>query len=155
MGGKTSLGSNAVIYVDLKGIKKTGKNLVHVPLTVPVANLEAYFGYVNTNYVVQDGTTNYSKPIGTGPYKLQSFTPGQRSVLVRNPDYWRDPYPYVDQLEIISIDDADARLNALTAGQIDIALNLPYAVAKANLNSDQYKVVVSSGGVAYIFYMRG
>lgn len=154
MGGKTSLGSNAVVYVDLKGIKKTGKNLVHVPLTVPVANLEAYFGYVNTNYVVQDGTTNYSKPVGTGPYKLQSFTPGQRSVLVRNPDYWRDPYPYVDQLEIISIDDADARLNALSAGQIDIALNLPYAVAKANLNSDQYKVVVSSGGVAYIFYMR-
>ena len=154
MGSKESLGSNATQFVDLKGVKKAGKNLVHVPLTTPVANLEAYFGYFNTNFVVQDGTKDFGKPVGTGPYKLKSFQPGQRSVLVRNDNYWRDPYPYVDQLEIISIDDADARLNALNGGQIDIALNLPYPVAKANLNSDQYKVVVSTGGVGYIFYMR-
>ena len=36
---------------------------------------------------------NAAKPVGTGPFVYQSFTPGSRSVFTRNPDYWRTGLP--------------------------------------------------------------
>jgi len=40
------------------------------------------------------------RPIGTGPFKYQSFSPGQQSVFLRNENYWRTGEPYVDRLVI-------------------------------------------------------
>lgn len=150
----TSLGASAVQQVDLHGLKQVGKNLVHVPLKVPIADLQGYFIYVNTTYVVKNGTKDFSKPIGTGPYKLESFVPGQRSVLSANRSYWDSPKPYPDQLEVLSIDDPTARLNSLQGGQIDLCLNLPFADAQANLSGSAFKVVVGQPGVSYVIYMR-
>lgn len=150
----TSLGQNAVANVRLHDLKKVGKNIVRVPLSIPIADLQGYFIYVNTTYIVQDGTKSYSKPVGTGPFKLQSFVPGQRSALTANREYWDSPKPYPDQLEVLSIDDPTARLNALQGGQIDLCLNLPFAEAQANLNSSAFKVVVGQPGVSYVIYMR-
>ena len=66
-------------------------------------------------------------PIGTGPYSLQSFTPGQQSVHVRNPNYWRTGQPYFDEVVIIDFPDDTARVNALLGGQLDAATNVPAA----------------------------
>jgi peptide/nickel transport system substrate-binding protein len=63
--------------------------------------------------------------IGTGPYKVQSFTPGQRSVHVRNPNYWRSGQPYFDQVVIIDFPEESARVNALLGGQIDAMTDVP------------------------------
>lgn len=150
----TSLGGNSVAAIRLNELKQVGKNIVRVPLSTPIADLPGNFMYGNACYVVQDGTKNYSEPIGTGPYKLESFVPGQRSVLSANRDYWDSPKPYPDQLEILSIDDPTARLNALQGGQIDLCLNLPFAEAKANLSNSAFKVVVGQPGVSYVIYMR-
>lgn len=154
MASKSSLGGYAVASVRLAELKKTGKNTLQVPLTVPIADLAGYFFYLNTGHIVQDGTTNYSKPIGTGPYKLEQFYPGQRSVLSANRDYWDSPKPYPDQLEIISINDPTARLNALEGGAIDICSQVPYVIGKANLTNAAYKVIVGHPGLGYMFYMR-
>ena len=43
------------------------------------------------------------KPVGTGPFKVESFTPGQQSVFVRNPNYWRSGLPYLDKVIITDI----------------------------------------------------
>lgn len=151
----TSLSNAAVANVKLRDLKKVGKNIVQVPLSLPIADLRGYFIYNNSAFIIQDGTKNFSKPVGTGPYKLESFVPGQRSVLSANREYWDSPKPYPDQLEIISIDDPAARLNALQGGQIDLCLNLPFADAKANLGGGGgYKVIVGEPGVSYTIYMR-
>src|SRR5579862_7964381 len=62
-------------------------------------------------------------PIGTGPFKYQSFTPGQQSVFTRNDDYWGADIgflgstgPYVDSLVITDISDDAARVNAVVSG---------------------------------------
>src|SRR5207248_8019566 len=69
-----------------------------------------------------------AKPnIGTGPYKLQSFTPGQQSVHVRNPNYWRSGQPYFDKVIIIDFTDDTARVNALLGGQVDAITDVPPA----------------------------
>lgn len=154
MAEPTSFGSYAVAGVNLRDLKKSGKNSVTVPLKIPIADLQGFFCYNIATYIVQDGAKDFTKPVGTGPFKLQSFQPGQRAVLVKNTDYWDNPKPYVDELHIISIDDPTARLNALTSGQVDLALGLAFAEAKANLTSDNLKIVVGQPGVSYMLYMR-
>lgn len=154
MAAPTSFGSYAVEGVNLRDLKKSGKLGVTVPLKLPIADLQSLFIYNIVTYIVQDGATDFTRPVGTGPFKLLSFEPGQRAVLGKNPDYWDSPKPFVDELQIISIDDPSARLNALTGGQVDLALGLGYTEAKANLNSDKLRIVVGQPGVSYMFYMR-
>jgi peptide/nickel transport system substrate-binding protein len=67
--------------------------------------------------------------IGTGPFKIQSFTPGQQSVHVRNPNYWRTGQPYFDEVVIIDFPDDTARVNALLSGQVDAITSVPPAQA--------------------------
>ncbi|MCX7522486.1 ABC transporter substrate-binding protein [Microbacterium sp. STN6] len=64
-------------------------------------------------------TTN-TKPVGTGPYMLKSYTP-QSYVLEKNPYYWGtgDTAPKVDQVRYISLANADAATSALESGQVD------------------------------------
>ena len=146
--------SAAVESIRLDELQKTGKYTLRVPLSAPVADLPGFFFFAPTTFIVQDGTTDYSKPIGTGPYTLESFSPGQRSTFSANRDYWDSPRPYPDELEIIGITDPTARLNALIGGEIDICGQLPFAMAKANLDSSKYKVIVGSPGQQYVIYMR-
>ena len=66
-------------------------------------------------------------PVGTGPFKYVSFTPGEQAEFEKFPDYWEEGKPYVDKLIIIGFPDATARVNALLGGQVDAIVNLPAA----------------------------
>ena len=65
-----------------------------------------------------------AKPVGTGAFMYESFSPGQQSVF-RNPNYWQHGKPYVDTLTIIDFTDDTARVNALLGGQVQAIDNLP------------------------------
>jgi peptide/nickel transport system substrate-binding protein len=89
------------------------------------------------NGIVPVGYTRAGQQIGTGPYKVQSFTPGQQSVHVRNPNYWRSGQPYFDQVTVIDFPDVAAQVNALLSGQIDAMTDIPAAqinVVKSHSN---------------------
>lgn len=60
----------------------------------------------------------FVKPIGTGPYRLESSTPTQ-VTLVRNDTYWGGR-PSLDRIEFRVIPDSQARLAALKAGEVDV-----------------------------------
>ena len=49
-----------------------------------------------------------------------SFTPGQQSVFVRNPNYWKSGRPYVDKVIISDFADDSALINALVSKQINV-----------------------------------
>ena len=57
-------------------------------------------------------------PVGTGPYRFESWDSGSELVLVRNEDYWGEQ-AYLDRIVIRFITDATAALTALKAGEID------------------------------------
>jgi ABC-type transport system substrate-binding protein len=63
-------------------------------------------------------------PIGTGPLKFAEWAKGDRVVLDANPDYW-DGAPSLNRLIWRTIPDAAARLAALQAGEIQLALDPP------------------------------
>lgn len=65
-------------------------------------------------------------PIGTGPWKFVSSTPGVEVVMEAVEDHWRQP-PAFDMLILKEIPDGPARLAQLQSGGIDIA-DLPHGL---------------------------
>ena len=63
--------------------------------------------------------------MGTGPYKIVEWVPGQRIVLERFDDYWQGPAP-VKRVVILFIPELSTRLLMLKNGDVDIA-DIPVA----------------------------
>ena len=59
------------------------------------------------------------KPVGTGPFKFESYRTDQQVVMVRNPDYFKAGLPYLDRLVIRVVPDSNAQTVALLAGEAD------------------------------------
>jgi len=154
MAGKTSAALPFVSAIKLGELKAVNKLTVRIPLKAADADLSGNFTYYNT-WIVPKGQTakDYKKPIGTGPFMAQSFTPGRQSVFTKNPNYWVSGKPYVDSLKITSIDDNTARLNALLSGQIDAMAQLPTQQAKAHAATKDISVLTAPSPQAMMFYM--
>jgi peptide/nickel transport system substrate-binding protein len=75
-------------------------------------------------YVEKVGDEGFLKrPIGAGPYKFVSFTPGIELVLEAFDGYWRKK-PAVKRLVMKSVPDESTRLAGLKAGEFDIAYSI-------------------------------
>jgi peptide/nickel transport system substrate-binding protein len=68
-----------------------------------------------------------TKPIGSGPFMLKSFTRGQRTVLVRNPHFWRTGRPYLDEVDLTYVPDDTTRILQVRSGQADLAEAVPFS----------------------------
>jgi peptide/nickel transport system substrate-binding protein len=152
MAKKGSAGLPFVSNIQLGELKAIDKHTVRIRLKTPDADLAGNFVYYNT-WIVPAGQTNYKAPVGTGPFKFQSFTPGQQSVFTANENYWVTGKPYVDSLKIVAISDNTARLNALLSGQVDAMAQLPTDLAKAHQAAGDMTVLVAPSPQAMMFYM--
>jgi peptide/nickel transport system substrate-binding protein len=121
-------------------MQKLDERTVRLTLKRPDANLldalgQYFAGIVPVGYS-PNAVGKAKANIGTGPYVLESFTPGHQSVHTRNPNYWRTGQPYFDKVVIIDFADATARVNALLGGQVDAITDVPAAqVAVVNGHS--------------------
>ncbi|MGI9408033.1 MAG: ABC transporter substrate-binding protein, partial [Hyphomicrobiaceae bacterium] len=73
----------------VKEWKKVGPYEVKAILESPFADLPAVLGEKQFK-IIKNGTTDFSNPTGTGPFKLESYKPGVGSKHVRNDNYWRE-----------------------------------------------------------------
>ena len=110
-------GGAALKSLDPNRMKKLDKRTVRLFLkqkdvTILDALGQYIAGIVPVGYS-PDAVGKANPNVGTGPYKVQSFTPGQQSTHVRNPNYWRSGQPYFDKVVIIDFPDDTARVNAL------------------------------------------
>ena len=79
---------------------------------------------VPKKYLEKVGDDGFKKaPIGTGPYRFVSFTPGVELVLEAYEGYWRKT-PSVKRLVLKVIPEEATRLAALKRGEIDIAYSI-------------------------------
>ena len=72
---------------------------------------------------IADRTTCSTNPIGTGPFKLQSFSSTEQ-VVVKNPNYWRKDgkgrqLPYLDKINFVVQKEASQRASAVRTGAVD------------------------------------
>ena len=114
-------------YLDLSGIEKVDQYQVKLHLKQPeIAIPEHLFHYPALILNAKTFQGDFIKaPVGTGPYTLESYLPGERCVLKARKDYWQkgadgQPLPYMDGMEIIDMGTEMApQIAALKAGEVD------------------------------------
>jgi ABC-type transport system substrate-binding protein len=104
-----------------------------------------------------------AKPVATGPFVFQSYTPGNGNsfVATRNEDYWRGPngitgedLPYLDRIEIVPAVDIESRSNGLRSGQFDIMHTSNADEIDRYLDDDDFETITSNayGDTGYIMF---
>ena len=100
-------------------IKADGKYAVEFTLKEGNADFPFVLNSFNLP-IVPNETTDFDLGIGTGPYILESFNPGIRTMTKRNPNYWKEGRAHFDEVEVIVINELNARISALTTKQVDV-----------------------------------
>jgi peptide/nickel transport system substrate-binding protein len=65
------------------------------------------------------GSDYRSNPVGAGPFRFVSWTPGNRIVLERNENYWQDGLPLLDGLEFRAVTDTKTIVLSVQNGDVD------------------------------------
>jgi peptide/nickel transport system substrate-binding protein len=83
-------------------------------------------------------------PSGTGPWKLTLFAPRERAEMVPNKDYWdKARVPKLDKLVLLPLPEANARVAALRAGQVDW-IEAPAPDAVESLKKAKFSIVTNA-----------
>lgn len=116
-GEKSRSGAKAIFEL-VTDIRADGRDTVVVALSSGVVD----FPYSLTDHHINifpsiDGEADWRSGIGAGPYILETFEPGVRAILKRNPNSYKSAY--LESAELLGISDVVARQAALTSGRVD------------------------------------
>ncbi|MGD1833463.1 MAG: ABC transporter substrate-binding protein [Sphaerochaetaceae bacterium] len=85
------------------------------------------FIYLMTDYNMMMLSSDYdyaskgeSKPMGTGPFKMEQLIPKESALLVKNTEYWDPALPKLDKIIIYFVPDIEASISMLEADRVDI-----------------------------------
>ncbi|GAB2643971.1 ABC transporter substrate-binding protein [Nocardia goodfellowii] len=115
-----TVGGASKMPVAAEDINADGPN--RIVLTVPEPNSQLPLLVRLMTFTVKAGTTDFTKAVGTGPFRLESYQ-GGNARLVRN-ERWHGPAPLLDAIEVTMFESATALGNAVLGGQIDLASNV-------------------------------
>ncbi|WP_020576348.1 ABC transporter substrate-binding protein [Actinopolymorpha alba] len=106
----------------LAGAEAPGPNTAQIRFTEPSYQLMWWRTTPVPKHLwkeVKDPVTYANKnPVGTGPYRLKSFT-SQVITLEKNPGYWQKGLPAVKTVRYIAFDSSSSMIAALQAGEVD------------------------------------
>ncbi|GGI97151.1 ABC transporter substrate-binding protein [Paenibacillus hunanensis] len=109
------------------------------------------FSIASPTAIEKEGAEFKSNPVGTGPFVFKEWKRSDSITLEKNPNYWQQGLPKMDQVIIRSIPDNTARFNALQNGEIDLMEDLsPDDLATLEGNSELQKFNRPPFNVAYI-----
>lgn len=115
--------------------------------------------YLAAALATEDHTGAGLLPVGTGPFIMTSFTPGDRLVMKKNPNYWMKDadgvaYPYLDEIEFRVIPDAVTRQQALESGDVDlISTSNANSVAELRTKADKFPMLEQTKGVETFYVL--
>jgi peptide/nickel transport system substrate-binding protein len=138
--------------IDAKGMTKLDAYTVRIPCSTPFATLYQALAIPGYSDIIPAGY-NPAAPVGTGPFRLKSFSPGTQSTFVRYNGYWQSGLPYLDEVVITDYADQTSQVNALLAGQVDV-VNLLSADVISEVQGEGKNVLLSAGGGWNPFTMR-
>ena len=119
-----------------------------VEITLTGANADLPVILATSHFVIiQDGTTSFTTANGTGAFRCKEFTPGVRTIGVRNENYWRPGLPHLDEVALFGIPDESARINALLSGDVDWVNEVNPRSTKRINGEPGYRVLESQSGL--------
>lgn len=122
----------AAVAVGYKSTEVVDKSTVKVHLQFPVAsfpfNISIWPGaIVPKKLLEQQGEAFWKHPVGTGPFKLKELKRGSHITFARNPNYWDEGKPYLDEVRFDFATDSNSRILSLKDGQAQIADGIPFS----------------------------
>ena len=141
------------LHQKVKEVEIVDPYTVRFVLHEPWPDFMAYYGTLASSagwitpkkYIEKVGPDGFLKhPIGLGPYKFVSQTPGVELVMEANEDYWRK-VPSVKRLVFKSVPEAATRLAMLQRGEVDVAYLLEGQLGESIRNDPNLKLVFSGG----------
>jgi len=113
----------------IKEIVVKGDHTVLFKLKGPYADLALQLGNTFSRIIAKENLADIAnKPIGSGPFILKEYVPGNKAILVRNPNYFEKGLPYLDEVHQIYIKEYAAQVSALKTGEIDIMYFAPVEI---------------------------
>ncbi|MFN0145158.1 MAG: ABC transporter substrate-binding protein [Dehalococcoidia bacterium] len=104
-----------------------------------IANLAGVAGAMPSPDAIEKlGEDFRGKPVGSGPYKVDSVQLDSRVVLTANKEYWnaKEGGPYLDKIDFKIVAQAPALVTSMQAGELDL---IHYAVPPSAAELDQIK----------------
>lgn len=118
------------LYGNIINIEATGD--LEVTFTLEQTNPFFLYDLSDNHALVLDADTedpgNFN---GTGPFKVESYSPEDRIMLTANEDYFVDGQPGLESVEIIFFTDENAMIDALRGGQADLVLRMSTPLFKS------------------------
>jgi peptide/nickel transport system substrate-binding protein len=133
-------------FLKPEGVRKVDQVTVAFDLTRVVVDFPYYISDVTYQSVILPAgwPGHFAKnPIGTGPFKLVEYVPGQRARYVNNHDYWQKGLPYLDGLEVLLGLSPDAQTTQLIGGSADVQFSTPGAALPLLHNNPAIKVLAT------------
>jgi peptide/nickel transport system substrate-binding protein len=155
-------GSNALSTFDgvlSKGSAKAiDASTVRFELDAPNGNFPYLLSSDNYNSVIVpkdfNGTWEKTFP-GTGPWKLERYTPNSGISYVKNPDYWdKSRIPRLDRQEVKFYPKEQAQILGLQSGDVDVLVHFSPTGGKALLNDPNITVIELRSSVHREIHMR-
>ncbi|WP_249292187.1 ABC transporter substrate-binding protein, partial [Achromobacter ruhlandii] len=104
---------------------------------------------VPPKYIQEKGEENFNThPVGTGPFKFESYQPKVNVTLARNDDYWGGK-PKLDKVVYRFISEPGTQVAELQAGRVDIATLIPLGLIETVKKSGNADVISTGGPVAF------
>ncbi|MCC9624727.1 ABC transporter substrate-binding protein [Thalassospira sp. MA62] len=141
------------VLKSIQNIENQGGDLV---LTLSEGNADLPLLLSDYHLVVQPGGgfDNPNAGIGTGPFKIDNFEPGVRGTFVKNENDWRNDRGFVDSVEMIVMNDATARMAALSSGQVHFINRVDPKTVGLLKRAPNVEIQTTSGRGHYVFIMH-
>lgn len=108
-------------FKDVTAVDVVDNETVKVTLGRPVATFLTNLAETRPIVPKEAVAELETKPVGTGPFKLDKYNLNQSVQLVRNPDYWDQGKPYLDAVEFKILGDEASKEAALRSKSVDMA----------------------------------
>jgi peptide/nickel transport system substrate-binding protein len=150
-----------ILQQKVEDVEIAGPHRVRFHLKEPWPDFMTFYGtfasgagwIVPRKYMERVGPDGFKKaPVGLGPYKFVSHTPGVELVMEAFEGYWRK-MPAVKRLVYKSVPDSSTRLAMLKRGEVDLAYLLDAPQAQEVKRDPTLKLAFSGGiGTYYLDY---
>jgi peptide/nickel transport system substrate-binding protein/oligopeptide transport system substrate-binding protein len=143
----------------LSGVKALGNQTVEITLSRPDApflhKMALNFASVVPQEAVEEHGPDFGRnPVGTGAFMLEEWTTGQRLVFRKNPDYWREGVPYLDEIVFEVGQEPIVALLRAQRGEVDVPGDgIPPAKFLEVMNDPAMKENVIEGGQLHTGYI--
>jgi peptide/nickel transport system substrate-binding protein len=105
-------------FTRIENVETVGSRIIRVSLKEPDPD---FLPYITVGIVPENNPDREKNAVGTGPFKIESYTAQQSLVLAKNSAYWQPGLPHLDKVTCVFLANSEALLLGLRGGSIDAA----------------------------------